>query len=145
MDRGAGWAAVYGVAKSQTRLSDFTSLQANFLTLLFHFHQEAFSFLFTFCHKIGVICISEVNDISPRNSIYKWDHKAFSLSLWLISLHTLPSKSFHVVANGMITFFFFFDYYSIACIYHILIHLSIINSAPMNIEVYIFISLFVFF
>ena len=30
MDRGAWWAAVYGVAKSQTRLSDFT--------FTFHFH-----------------------------------------------------------------------------------------------------------
>ena len=36
-------------------------------TLLFHFHQEAFSFLFTFCHKGGVICISEVIEISPGN------------------------------------------------------------------------------
>ena len=34
-------------------------------TLLFHFHQEAFEFLLTFCHKGGVICISEVIDISP--------------------------------------------------------------------------------
>ena len=30
MDRGACWAAVHGVAKSQTRLSDFT--------FTFHFH-----------------------------------------------------------------------------------------------------------
>ena len=30
MDRGAWWAAVHGVARSQTRLSDFT--------LFFHFH-----------------------------------------------------------------------------------------------------------
>ena len=30
MDRGAWWAAVHGVAKSQTRLSNFT--------LIFHFH-----------------------------------------------------------------------------------------------------------
>ena len=32
-----------------------------------HFHQEAFEFLFTFCYKGGVICISEVIDISPGN------------------------------------------------------------------------------
>ena len=37
------------------------------LTLHFHFHQEAFEFLFTFFHKGGVICISEVTDISPGN------------------------------------------------------------------------------
>ena len=29
--------------------------------------QEAFEFLFTFCHKGRVICISEVIDISPGN------------------------------------------------------------------------------
>ena len=33
--------------------------------LCFHIHQEALWFLFTFCHKGGVICISEVIDISP--------------------------------------------------------------------------------
>ena len=44
MDGGALWASVHGVAKSRTRLSDFT---------------------FTFCHKGGVICIPEVIDISP--------------------------------------------------------------------------------
>ncbi|RLP13423.1 hypothetical protein D9R19_12305, partial [Corynebacterium diphtheriae] len=32
--------------------------------LLFYFHQEVFKLLFTFCHKGGVICISEVIDIS---------------------------------------------------------------------------------
>ena len=42
-------------------------LKLNFFTLHFHFHQEAFEFLFTFCHKDGVICISEVIDISPSN------------------------------------------------------------------------------
>ena len=36
-------------------------------TLLFHFHQEALQFLFTFCHKGGVICLSEVVDISLNN------------------------------------------------------------------------------
>ena len=33
----------------------------------FHFHQEALQFLFAFCHKGDVICISEVIDISPGN------------------------------------------------------------------------------
>ena len=36
-------------------------------TLLFYFHQEALQFFFTFCHKGGAICISEVIDISPSN------------------------------------------------------------------------------
>ena len=36
-------------------------------TLLFHPHQEAHEFLFTFCHYHGIICISEVVDIFPRN------------------------------------------------------------------------------
>ena len=43
------------------------SFKPTFSTLLFHFHQEAFQFFFTFCHKGGVICISEVIDISPGN------------------------------------------------------------------------------
>ena len=36
-------------------------------TLLFHFHQEALQFFFTFCHKGGIINISEVIDIPPSN------------------------------------------------------------------------------
>ena len=43
------------------------SFKPTFSTFPFHFHQEAFEFLFTFCHKGGVICISEVIDISPSN------------------------------------------------------------------------------
>ena len=37
-------------------------------SLFFHF-QEALQFLFTFCHKGGVICVSEVTDISASNLI----------------------------------------------------------------------------
>ena len=40
------------------------SFKPVFFTFLFHFHQEALQFLFVFCHKYGVICISEVIDIS---------------------------------------------------------------------------------
>ena len=41
------------------------------LSLLFHFHQEAVCFLFTFCHKGGITCLSEVIDISPSNNHVK--------------------------------------------------------------------------
>ena len=41
--------------------------QVKFLTLLFNFHQEVLQFFFIFCHKDGVIYISEVIDISPSN------------------------------------------------------------------------------
>ena len=41
--------------------------QISFFTLLFHPHQEAFLFLLIFCHCNGIICISEVVDISPGN------------------------------------------------------------------------------
>ena len=41
--------------------------QVSFFSLLFHFHQEALQFLFAFGRKGGVICISEVIDISPGN------------------------------------------------------------------------------
>ena len=41
--------------------------ESSFFILIFDFHQEALKFLFTFCHKGGVICISEVIDISPSN------------------------------------------------------------------------------
>ena len=34
-------------------------------TLLLHFPQEDLQFLFTFCHKGGVICIPEIIDIFP--------------------------------------------------------------------------------
>ena len=43
------------------------SFKTNFFTFLFHFHQEALHFSFAFCHKGGIICISEVIDISPVN------------------------------------------------------------------------------
>ena len=41
--------------------------QVSFFILLFHLHQEALYYLFTFCHKCSVTCISEVIHISPGN------------------------------------------------------------------------------
>ena len=52
--------------------SEKVGLKLNFFTLHFHFHQEALQFLSTFCHKDGVICISEVIDISPSNVDSSW-------------------------------------------------------------------------
>ena len=49
-----------------SQFSEFWVLSQLFHSL-FHFHQEALQFFFTFCHKGGVICISEVIDISPGN------------------------------------------------------------------------------
>ena len=45
------------------------SFKPTFSLSSFHFYQEALQFFFTFCHKGGVICISEVIDISPGNLI----------------------------------------------------------------------------
>ena len=43
------------------------SFKPTFSLLLFYFHQEALLFSSKFCHKGGVICISEVIDIFPGN------------------------------------------------------------------------------
>ena len=43
------------------------SFKPTFFTLYSHLHQEAFEFLFTFCHKGDVICVAELIDIFPGN------------------------------------------------------------------------------
>ena len=56
-----GWTSLISLqSKGLSRV--FSNTQS-----LFHFHQEALQFFFTFCHKGGVICISEVIDVSPGN------------------------------------------------------------------------------
>ena len=59
--------------EGSTRCRDLSFLNVELsvgpFTLLFHLHQEALLFLFTFCHKGGVIWISEAIDISPRNLV----------------------------------------------------------------------------
>ena len=63
------------------------SFKPAFSILLFHLHQEALQFFFTFCHNGGVICISEVIDISPGN-LYS--------SLSIIQ----PGLSFHIMYSA---------------------------------------------
>ena len=48
-------------------LAELAEFEANFYTLLFHFHEETLQFFFAFCHNGGVICLSKVIDISPGN------------------------------------------------------------------------------
>ena len=80
--------------------------------LHFDFHQEAFEFLFTFCHKGGVICISEVIDISPSNldssyvssspaflmmySAYKLNKQGDNIQPWRTPFRFGTSLLFHV-------------------------------------------------
>ena len=67
-----------------------------------------------------------------------------------LTYFTLISRSIHVAANGIISFFFMADYYSLVYIHHIFfIHssvnghlgcfcaLAIVNSAAMNIGVHV--------
>ena len=41
--------------------------QVSFFTALVHHHQETLQFLFTYCHYGGIICMSMVYNIFPRN------------------------------------------------------------------------------
>ena len=56
----------YGTGCHDLNFSD-VEFQASFFTVLFHPHEEALQFLFTFCHQGGIIYVSEVVDISLGN------------------------------------------------------------------------------
>ena len=68
-----------------TRCHDLHFFECRVLCQLFQsplsLHQEALEFLFVFCHKGGIICISQVIDSSPGN---------LDSSLCFIQLSILP-------------------------------------------------------
>ena len=59
MEGGAWWATVHGVAKSQTRLSDFTSLQYSHLMEL-----QTFRFFYTYLFKMQTLFAKKIFDNS---------------------------------------------------------------------------------
>ena len=96
------WFPIYFPWSDGTRCHDLSFLNveflASFFTLLFHFHQEAFQFLFAFCHKLGVICISRLLIFLPEilvpvcatfspafcmmHSAYKLNKQSDSIQSW---------------------------------------------------------------
>ena len=51
---------------------------------------------------------------------------SYDICLWLTSLSMIISKSIHVAANGIISFFFMAEWYSFVYVYHIFfIHSSV--------------------
>ena len=65
MDREAWHAAIHGVAKSRTRLSDWTELN----------HESDFVFFFNFSESVSVLLINEFQlFLDPT---YKWHHITF--------------------------------------------------------------------
>ena len=82
MDGGARWATVHGVAKSQTRLSDFT---------FFHFRyckqvsfqgtfSATFSHFFTFCGRFHSLKWPQKCSTEALSSVPKSDEAVMSLS-----------------------------------------------------------------
>ena len=75
--------------------------------------------------------------------------------VWLTSLSMIISRSIHVAANGIISFFFMAELFYIVCMYHSFIHssvyehsgcfrvLAVVNSAGMDIGVHVFFRIMV--
>ena len=73
MDGGAWWAAVHGVAKSQTRLSDFT--------FTFHFHtmEKEMASLMSFKSILAFLSLLLKDVVSTEE--YEWKYKQHFISL----------------------------------------------------------------
>ena len=102
-------------------------------------------FVFYVCESLSVLEISSFVSLFqiPRISCIIW---YLSFSVWLTSLSMMISRSTHVAANGIISFFFMAEKYSIVSVYTIyFIHssldghidcfhvLAIVNSAAVKI------------
>ena len=88
MDRGAWWAAVHGVARSQTRLSTFT--------FTFHFHaleKEMATHSSVLAWALGLSYLGLMLWISARaHPLYTWpDAAAAILSGGIVSLFLFPA------------------------------------------------------
>ena len=64
--------------------------QASFFTLLFHFHHETLQFLFIFCHKDGVICVSD-----------RWIRKIPWRREWLPTPGFWPGEFHGLIVHGV--------------------------------------------
>ena len=81
--------------------------------------------------------------IKKIDSTYKWSH-VLLVFVWLTSLRMIISRSIHVAAGGIISYFFVAEWYSILCMYDIFSHpcvdghlgcfrvLATVNSVSMN-------------
>ena len=79
--------------------SSLSECWANFFILLFHFHQEAFEFLFTFCHEDGVICQNAVlgcNLKSDTMILVHFQDKPFNITVIEIYTPTTDANEANV-------------------------------------------------
>ena len=83
--------------------------------------------LFLFVSKF--ICI-----IIFLDSTYKWYHMIFVFA-WLTSHNMIISRSIHIAANGIISFFFMAEWYSIVYVYYIFfIHSSVHGHLSVSVS-----------
>ena len=119
MDGGAWWASVHGVARSQTRLSDFT--------FTFHFHALFPSFIFSvsyICHRNGRVdaaalpssCISaDVTDL--LTFVVRPGRVAFGFhSVWVFSLLCVLILPYLSSLLPLVYLFLSFSFFSSTCL-----------------------------
>ena len=91
MDRGVWWATVHRVAKSRTRLSDFTSLQWTYYSKILYSSHQHFKNYSVFKAKItGLYC-----SITNRTKILLFD-------IWIFSVYT----DFYFFSQSLFLYYF---------------------------------------